>query len=915
MESQDTLQNLNLDFKVGLFEEFQGATKLEVPVYLQNLLIANGLDSEILLKDITDSDIAICEEYCRTVLHKNIPQHEYKNFYGPIYCYDPSNYQMVLDHKKIIFLMKDFFQNKNRTTEDKSTMTECAINSNYYLPSKSSSDAGAIQNKIKKLDIDLTQENKHIFAVIRKWVEIQRSGANLGNLNFLNNIKVCASKDTHDEDKMMCIITCFCRTSIKILKVRKSINAQPRWIYTNFYTHFKRKHSGVDPKLPYSTKDIQNESREGSSGELSEVPEEVPIKKSSTSIKNYFIKLDEPTTLATTCVKNPNSSSMTGYSASRNFFKSDEASDKAHTNFDNCYEKSKCRKMNSRINLIQSTKLKRFIPVIESDPRTDFHLIQEPVEISPNGLSTIVSTTSATSSATSDEHIKLLAAKISGNTENLLSEQSSEDFSPSKWATCKYSREERSRRKREKCHDNQTLLTNFYPILQEIHSVIDANINNNPNIVDMLNDTVNIINLQDENTSSNSSITQIEKIVKTALEDALNDAKNLEMEVTENDRYSLDIKESKNLIDNSRISTNLDLDHDLDLNLDEPTDSEIDAEISRHQDEPENNLQKQISLNDFMLDTDADTEDKEVCVKEDAINLKDFSYKNMKITENSPFIKINLPQNKSAVIKKSSYCWLLSDNNGKVSSDRLKRFIFKWKSEDENSVNDSKYHTLDDTVNVIDSDTEDETYNNANDIVYDDSTDTETFSDLETEKDAIEDTVEIYDETVVADVENMHIDCDCYYAVFYDEDWFIGKVLEKIKDKFKITFLKKEHNKFVWPEKEDIAKVEQKYIFYGPITLSGSDLGSDPFQLKRVDFLNIKHKIRNQNEKTAKSTKRERIIGELDLDDNEGGVSSDDSIADPLWEYFDESPIVSQESSGDESDQNVSEEFEGRRRR
>lgn len=92
-----------------------------------------------------------------------------------------------------------------------------------------------------------------------------------------------------------------------------------------------------------------------------------------------------------------------------------------------------------------------------------------------------------------------------------------------------------------------------------------------------------------------------------------------------------------------------------------------------------------------------------------------------------------------------------------------------------------------------------------------------------------------------ADSKTIHIDCECYYAVFYEEDWFIGKVLEKVRDKFKMIFLKKENDMFLWPDKEDVAKVEQNYIFYGSITL----LGSDSFQLKRVDFLNISKKYNN----------------------------------------------------------------------
>lgn len=114
------------------------------------------------------------------------------------------------------------------------------------------------------------------------------------------------------------------------------------------------------------------------------------------------------------------------------------------------------------------------------DSSTVLHCIEEkPDRVTPTELSMTYTTTSTTT----DENIELLPETISEN-KDYLSEDDSEDSLPSKWATCRYSREERSRRKREKLHDNQTQLTNFYPVLQKIRSVIDANMIGNPGIVD-----------------------------------------------------------------------------------------------------------------------------------------------------------------------------------------------------------------------------------------------------------------------------------------------------------------------------------------------------------------------------------------------------------------------------------------------
>ncbi|CAH0556925.1 unnamed protein product [Brassicogethes aeneus] len=46
------------------------------------------------------------------------------------------------------------------------------------------------------------------------------------------------------------------------------------------------------------------------------------------------------------------------------------------------------------------------------------------------------------------------------------------------------------------------------------------------------------------------------------------------------------------------------------------------------------------------------------------------------IKENSPFVQTKL-KDKDIIVKKSSFCWLLDENNDKVSTYRLKRFIVR----------------------------------------------------------------------------------------------------------------------------------------------------------------------------------------------------------------------------------------------
>lgn len=57
-------------------------------------------------------------------------------------------------------------------------------------------------------------------------------------------------------------------------------------------------------------------------------------------------------------------------------------------------------------------------------------------------------------------------------------------------------------------------------------------------------------------------------------------------------------------------------------------------------------------------------------------------------------------------------------------------------------------------------------------------------------------------------------------AVYYEESWYIGRILEKMPDEnFKIKCLKKNFGGYVWPRKDDIAYVAKKFIFWGPIEM------------------------------------------------------------------------------------------------
>lgn len=82
-----------------------------------------------------------------------------------------------------------------------------------------------------------------------------------------------------------------------------------------------------------------------------------------------------------------------------------------------------------------------------------------------------------------------------------------------------------------------------------------------------------------------------------------------------------------------------------------------------------------------------------------------------------------------------------------------------------------------------------------------------------------------------------------YYSVYFDEDWFIGRIIKSDDNNthYVIKFLEKNFDKFVWPKREDIQQIKKEFIFYGPIQLEGNE----PFTVKRNDSIKIKAKYKS----------------------------------------------------------------------
>ncbi|CAH0558700.1 unnamed protein product [Brassicogethes aeneus] len=305
----------------------------------------------------------------------------------------------------------------------------------------------------------------------------------------------------------------------------------------------------------------------------------------------------------------------------------------------------------------------------------------------------------------------------------------------------------------------------------------------------------------------------IEETVIQALNDAIRDVKDIGI-IFESDEWKYIDMPVYNL-------------ENIDLDINDLDEQEIEIDDGEVQIEDQNSFQNLNVDNfaDFSLESD-DKPEEEI----DDLQLKDYSNKVFELTEDSPFVEVKLTNKKTKILKKSSLCWFFDEHSSRVSTDRLRRFFanrgkasknIKNKISNKNSRKNSKTKTV-----------KTKTYENAtssndsDEPLYDDSTDTECFSN---DSDSPEN-------SSLKKKISLTIVLEKYYAVFYEQKWYIGRVIkERSTDTYTMKFLKYELNYFVWPKSEDVAIVSQQYIFYGPIDL----IGSGPFQLKRNDFLKI----------------------------------------------------------------------------
>ncbi|XP_044758739.1 uncharacterized protein LOC123316627 [Coccinella septempunctata] len=291
------------------------------------------------------------------------------------------------------------------------------------------------------------------------------------------------------------------------------------------------------------------------------------------------------------------------------------------------------------------------------------------------------------------------------------------------------------------------------------------------------------------------------RILEESLEEALLDAQRLGMEVEKFSAQIFDVR-----IDALRDEFD-DENDDCNININAEQADGISTFLER----------------DNLLRTNMESDDTDHNSSHNSINetdLKDYSHLNVDLSIESPYTEVVIGENKKIIIKKSALCWLLEEGKGRISTDRLRRYNQK-----------RKYAGRTDVKRKLRKGKQEEEYsdNNLSEEMIIELDENSSKEELEVPVDEIES----HDKSEMGKV---IIEAERYYAIAYDDGWYIGRVLEKNGNSYKVKFLKQDLQNFVWPKNLDIQNVIDVFFIYGPISIEGTD----PFQITRFDLNNIR---------------------------------------------------------------------------
>ncbi|CAG9767012.1 unnamed protein product [Ceutorhynchus assimilis] len=321
-------------------------------------------------------------------------------------------------------------------------------------------------------------------------------------------------------------------------------------------------------------------------------------------------------------------------------------------------------------------------------------------------------------------------------------------------------------------------------------------------------------------------LAEIEKIIIDAKENARVDANHLGIVVTDEHFSIVHLRENS-------VRANEETAGNAEEIIEEIIDSDLEIETSSQALEEEYMSEYDLNELEEDLNTLQDIEN---------LNLRDYSGQNKSCDKSSSYIMVTLKNGKQMTVKKSSICWFFSEKQGRLSTDRLLRVKGMSSATSQPTTRPKrkkKIHHKTAAKRKRTKVTKSKSRLKLNEAETETDTETEYISD-KSESSGGEFMVDLATEaprdTPTTEIETeILIETEKYYSVYYDDQWYLGRILNINGSECNVKFLIKQLDAFVWPKQEDIQLVDKQFIFYGPIDL----VGSSPFQLKRVDLNKI----------------------------------------------------------------------------
>lgn len=249
------------------FIEAETYLKVSLPSAMKKIFIMNGYDNSLTIGNINDEDIKKTEMFARDTLHEVIDEDEQDFYYG-IFKNNIPKFKFLDGHKNQLYMIIEFYKLKTRLQSKKRKPLTISENpferkSKNKFPTKNTNtdlEQSTIglntEQRMHIFDVDLAEEKKTIIRNITEWIKLKCKNTEV-NQEIAEKMISCQSisvsllsnKDNKDEpedesqiyeecnNNMQAIITCFCKSRTKVVKILLKGKSNTKWILSNYYRH------------------------------------------------------------------------------------------------------------------------------------------------------------------------------------------------------------------------------------------------------------------------------------------------------------------------------------------------------------------------------------------------------------------------------------------------------------------------------------------------------------------------------------------------------------------------------------------------------------------------------------------------------------------------------------------------------